>query len=972
MSPALYTVPSGFPFTDALVAGVLHRTKGDALALAEQTILLPTRRACRAVREAFLRAGKGRPLLLPRLLAVGDPDESDLILTAADSLELPPVLSGLRRQLLLARLVGAMRWEERTPSPDQAVRLAASLADFLDQTQSDGVSFDALETLVPDDYANHWRLTLDFLKILTNVWPALLEEQGGMDPVARRTALLEAQAALWRKSPARHPVIAAGIDGAIPAVAALLAVVATMPTGMVVLPGLDPDIDPALWEAVGAMHPLFAMKGLLTRLGAAPIDVRLWTTEVSPRPQRGRLLTEALRPAETAEAWKETPNLVDAGALDGFYRIDCPGLREEAGTIALILREAIETEGRTAALITPDRALARRVAAEMKRFGIDVDDSAGFPLLLGMPGAFLRLLVQAVDSRFAPHDFLALLKHPLAALERDPVALRELVREVERKALRGPRPAPGIAGLREVCPDSAADWLDRLEEITRPLSEMMARESVPLGDLVRAHMECAEALATSHALPGPARLWHGEAGEATARFAAELLDAAAVWEEIPPDRYLPLFEALMSGQVVRPVWGRHPRLNIWGLLEGRLQQADVVVLGGLNEGVWPSEPMVDRWMSRPMREKFGLVPLEARIGQAAHDFMQACNAPQVYLTRSERAEGAPTIPSRWLLRLDVVLKAAGMEPLGARKTPYSHWYSLLDRPDAVTPTAPPAPTPPREARPRQLSVTQVETWMRDPYAVYARHILRLKALDPLDADPGAADYGSLMHKVLEAFLLAFPGPLPADATQKLITMGRELFEDRAVPPGVRVFWWPRFEKVAARFIECERARRATLARTFCEVEGQVTLASAWKPFTLTAKADRLDILQDGGLVLIDYKTGSPPTSKEVNAGFSPQLPLEAAIARHGGFPQTEGKTTVTELLYWRLSADGAPKFSSKEKTPQELSAEAEAGLLHLIERFDDEQTPYVSRPHPDYAPRYSDYLHLARVKEWATLGEDDA
>jgi len=971
MTAAIFTIPSGLGFVDALAAGMLAEAKGDPLALAAAEVLLPNRRACRSLREAFLRLSGGRPLLLPRMRAVDAVDEDELALGGDLPFDIPPAISPLERRLLLTRLVMALGGGRGglPPGPDQAALLADELAALLDAVQIERLCFDRLATLVPDDYAAHWQKTLDFLAILTKTWPAILAERGLLDPQERTNRVIAAQTEAWRRQPPGHPVIAAGTTGSRPATADLLAVVAALPRGRVVLPGLDLDLDEAGWAAIDASHPQAGLKHLLDRLGIARDQVRLYATAPDSRRDRTRLLSEALRPAATAEAWRDLPP-ISAAALDGVVRLDAPGPREEAGAIALMLRQALETPGRTAALVTADRTLARRVAAELERWDLILDDSAGTPLALTEPGVFLRLLAAMVGDGFAPHATLAALKHPLAAGGDDAARFRATVRRLELDALRGPRPAAGIAGLKAAAP-ALIPWLDGIDFAAAPFAALMARKSAPLAELVRTHMELAEALAAEARLPGPARLWRGEAGEALAGFVAELVAAAPALGEIPPACYAGLFDALLAGQVVRPAWGRHPRLFLWGPIEARLQHADLVVLGGLNEGTWPPEADSDAWMSRPMRAAFGLPPFERRIGLAAHDFAQAFAAPRVVLTRAIRDGGTPTVPSRWLLRLDTVMRAAGLVfPMIEHGGDWLAWHAQLDTPAARLPAERPAPRPPVEARPRRLSVTEIEKWMRDPYAIYARHVLGLKVLDPIDADPGAGDYGNLVHKALERFLREFRGDLPADAEARLLEIGAEVFAEVAARPGLYAFWWPRFQSVARWFLAREAERRPRLIRSAVEVKGELELAAPAGPFLLHARADRIDLLAEGGLALIDYKTGAAPTKKEVAAGYSPQLPLEAAIARAGGFTDIPA-AEISELLFWRLKggADGGEEHPAGDD-PATLATEALAGLEALIAAFDDQATPYEARPHPAMAPKYSDTLHLARVKEWST-GADE-
>ena len=994
-APRLYSIAPHHDFAEALARGLIAQSGGDPLALAEHLVLLPTRRACRALQEAFLRASGGQALLLPRLMPLGDLDAEELALSGEETglggepaIELPPAMPGLRQLLLLARAI--QHWSRlrgQTPSEDQAVRLAAELGRLLDQVETEGLDFTGLDELVPADYAHHWQETLQFLVILTEQWPRIQAEEACIGPAARRRRLLEMQAEAWRRAPPEHPVIAAGSTGSIPATAALLGVVARLPRGAVVLPGLDRDCDETVWQAIAAdpAHPQHGLARLLERLDVPREAVLEWESETAPGGSaapaaRARLVNLALAPAAATAAWRRTAaRLGDealAAALAGVRRIDCPGPGEEAGTIALLMREALETEGRRAALVTPDRGLARRVAAALGRWGLEIDDSAGTPLAATPPGTFLRLTAEMIAGGLAPLALLAALKHPLAAGGQAPGAFRARVRALETRVLRGPRPAPGFAGLRRAlgAQEGAKPllaWLKGLEARLAPFGRALERAR-DLTQVLDAHIAVAEALAATDGETGAERLWAGEAGEALAEFLAELREALGTGESLALGgpatraRYPALLSALLAGRVVRPRYGRHPRLAIWGPLEARLQHADLVILGGLNEGTWPAEAEPGPWLSRPMRAAFGLPAPERRIGLAAHDFAQAFCAPQVVLTRATRVEGTPSVPSRWLLRLEAVLASLETRPdLGGAADARLGWLEALDRPSEWLTPAPPAPRPPHDARPRDLPVTAVETWMRDPYDLYARRILELKALEPLDADPGAAELGILVHRALEAYVRAHAGGPPEDPEAALLACGRAVFEAEATPPGVRAFWWPRFARIAAWIAERERAGTPAARRRFSEVEGSLELAAPGGKFTLRAKADRIDLTPEGTLAVLDYKTGAPPTAKAIDLGFAPQLPLEAAIAEAGGFPKVP-LAPVTRLEFWRLSgAEPAGEIRPVKGDPAVRAAAALDGLEALVARFDDPETPYLARPRPKWAGRFSDYDHLARVQEWA-------
>ena len=977
----ILTIAPSQPFLDTLAAGLLGEVGDEPQRLADYLILLPTRRACRALGEAFLRVSGGRALILPAIRPLGDVDEDSLAfhLPAGDAaLTLPPAIPEMRRTLLLTRMI--LAWKAGSDiTPDQAVRLAGELARLLDQVQTERLDFANLRGLAPAEYADHWQDVLKFLEIATDHWPAILASQDCIDPADRRNRVLEAQARLWRDDPPADPVIAAGSTGSIPATADLLDTIMGLPGGRIVLPGLNTGMDEATRKAAlrESTHPQHGMLRLLQRLDVALEAVPEWRAGVEPSspPERTALVAEALRPAETTDAWRALGPISET-ALGGVQRVDCANEGEEAGVIALMLRHALEEEGRTAALVTPDRQLARRVTAELSRWGIEIDDSAGRPLAETPPGVFLRLVARTAAEGLAPVILLAALKHPIAAGGMKRRAFVALVREFEKEILRGPRPAPGIEGLSALlaAKPEKAPLFEPLLGIAGgclgPLAAMLEDGAHDFAALIDAHLAAAEALAAAEGEDGPARLWAGEDGEALANAIAELRQAAPVMQEVRGIEYAALFETLMAGAVLRPRYGLHPRLHIWGPLEARLLHADLTILGGLNEGVWPPDPGNDPWMSRPMRAQFGLPAPERRIGLAAHDFAQAFAAPRVAMTRAAKTEGAPAVPSRWLTRLDAVLEGAG-----AKKalTPEKDWralYHALSRPAEPVRIGPPEPRPPVEARPRELSVTRIELWMREPYAIYAGKILDLRPLDALEADPGVADRGSFIHEALDSFVRNHPGDLPSDALERLLGYGREAFGGALGRPAVMAFWWPRFQRVAEWFLEQERERRAgAIAGSHTEVRGEIALQGRADDFVLTAKADRIDRLPGGGYAIIDYKTGLPPSADEVTFGYAPQLPLEAFILAAGGFKGLQ-KGATSELAYWRLSGGEPPgEIRVVEGDPGELAEAARAGLLRLIDAFDDPDTPYMATPRPEWATAWNDYEHLARNREWAAGGD---
>ncbi|MFW6027614.1 MAG: double-strand break repair protein AddB, partial [bacterium] len=722
-SPNVCTVPPGVPFLPSLARDLLARIgSDDPLGLARVTVFLPTRRSVRGLREELRRQAETREqsaLLLPEVHALGDVDEDGLLLSlprgAADADFLSPAIGDVRRQVLLAQLIE--RWSTdrhragdafAVMGPAQAMALAAELARFLDHLHTEDASLNRLADLAPAQHSGHWEMTVAFLSILSHHWPEILRGENAIDPGERRSRLLRALARKWQEAPPEQPVIAAGSTGSIPATSDLLHVIARLPRGEVWLPGLDLDLDEESWAHLDPPHPQFGLKHLLGRLGVGRSEVSVCPRESGEASTaRERLWSTAFRPAATTGAWPELAAAAAAQeALSGLYRIDADDSAQEAGIIACILRRALETPGRTAALVTPDRDLARRVTAELRRWEIDIDDSAGQPLAGTRTGTFLRCLLEAVKTRFAPVALLSLLKHELCRLGLNPEEKDAAVPVLERAALRGLKPAPGLAPLRERLERAqhrghdaagALRLIERLEEATAPLIRLANEGRAPLADLARVHIEAADALAgTEEDKP-----WDGDDGTMARAFLCDLTE-----QEDGPEWSLPDYAGAVSRCLqARAVHARrpgHPRLFIWGPLEARLQYTDVIILGGLNEGTWPAPPAPDPWLNRRMQAELGLPDPDRRVGQAAHDFAQLACAEEVYLTRSARVEGAPQLPSRWLLRLDAVLKAAGTGP-GALQAPeaFDTRFKQLDRRKKRVRIADPRPAPPAAARLKQ-------------------------------------------------------------------------------------------------------------------------------------------------------------------------------------------------------------------------------------------------------------------------------
>jgi len=1045
---SVYTIPPGVAFldtlVDALVEGRLIRDfdpAGEPQALAAVTIYLPTRRAVRAIRESFLRR-LGPAVLLPKIRPVGDIDEDGLAFGMSDpfadpqtltSAAIPPPVDAAERQLFLTQLI--LRWSnimarqraglpaeaQLVPSsPADAVKLATLLCELLDAVATGEADWSALDQIVGADLAHYWEITLEFLRIATEQWPAHLAERGLSDPGERRDRLIRMEAERLARSGSADPVIAAGSTGSIAATSDLLAAIAALPNGAVVLPGLDMDLDDAAWtgirsgfaDPVMAGHPQFGLARLITRLGVERADVRPLASAQPERAARNRLVSEAIRPADSTHVWS-LPEQPDAAArmsaLDGVGLVVAANEREEALAIAVILRRSLLDEDHVAALVTPDRKLARRVAAELERWDIRIDDSAGTPLSGTRLGILARLAAETAIGGGRAEKLLALVKHPLVALGREPADIRRAGRALERAVLRGPRLSPGFAALRAALaanqrlsvekdnsdrlrrrlPEAARgltpeDWAqagdlaERLDTALEPLARLAEQDrEIPLGELFEAHWACLQAICCK-ADGSAGALVDDESSEELLRRFGELSASARHGPEIAAADYPAFFEAILGNVPVRPR-GADPRIHIWGALEARLQHVDTIVLGGLNDGVWPLQTSLDPFLSRGMRETLDLELPERRIGLAAHDFTQAMGQDRVWLTRAERQDGEPRVASRWLQRLVAYAGSeatASMAARGGEMLALARCLDIAER--SGSEGRRPCPAPALALRPRRLPVTAVETLIRDPYAVYARHILKLRPFEPIASQPGPSDRGSLFHDALDRFVAGHSaGPFDAHAEKSLVAIGREIFDQYLEFPEVQALWWPRFCAIAGWFVAHEAGRGGAVAERLTEVTGAI---DATADLQLTVRADRIDRMADGRLAIIDYKTGAPPGVDEV-LSVAPQLLLEALIAEAGGFDGID-KAEVAELAYYHLkgSSEGGkqdlrgfrrPSKAKPEVTLDEAKERTGQRLKALAAYYADPANGYLSRKIPRKQSDWQgDYDHLARVAEWSIEADE--
>lgn len=954
-SPRIYALPLGVDFSRNFVSGLLERLKGQPPeALARAVIYVNTRRSARNIEAILSETGA---CLLPDIRVVTD-------LAKDQTLDLPRAIPPLRRRLIIARLVAAYLEQQPDVAPQSAIfDLADSLGTLLDSFQGEGIAMAALQDIEVGGQSEHWERSKQFLAILDDYWNNHRPENAP-DTEERQRAAAKGYAAIWAVSPPDYPVIIAGSTGSRGATAVFMKAVANLPQGAVVLPGYDYDLPENTWENMAPDHPQYGF-GALKEAIDFPAYPPAWHDTQPSQPVRNQLVSLALRPAPVTDQWlSEGPKLIShlATTCQDITLIEASSQRAEAEAIAIRLRKAAH-EGQKAALVTPDRVLARRVSSVLHRWDITPDDSAGRPLPLTPPGVFLRRVITLAGVPLTPQGLLALLKHPLCGGDGQARTKHlQMTRSLEMETLRGGAPFVNWAALQHWGGRQGAEhvnWITNLRDTLQPLAK--AGAVMPLMDWLLLHQSVAQNLSTGF---GTAQLWEKDAGQAALSTFVTLEDEAAYGGDILAVQYRALFQSELNRREVREeAFLPHPNIAILGTLEARVQSADLVILGGLNEGIWPSSPPPDPWLSRDMRRQIGLQLPERQTGLSAHDFQQAIAANEVVLSRAIRDGEAPTVASRWLIRLLNLLdgledegKAALVDMRGRGKELLA--YSVaLNRPEAtVKPASRPAPSPPITTRPDRLSVTRIETLIRDPYAIYADKVLKLRALDPPGKEADARERGNALHNVMEAFLKETLDGLPDNAEEIFLAIATRVLEAEVPWPSTQRFWLARLKKITPWFIAGEHVRRTRAQPLAQERKGERTMTSG---FTLSAKADRIDMLASGSFAIYDYKSGGIPTKKQIE-NFAVQLPLEGAIAQAGGFDDL-AKAKIAHLELIGLGSGGKEYSLGLDDA---AIAGVWANLITLIAAYSQETLGYTARSRPEHITYASDYDHLSRFGEW--------
>lgn len=963
--PRFFACPPGADFPRALVGGLLRRHVGAPPEnLARVEIFVNTRRMQRRIFDLF---DEGPALLLPKIRLI-----TDLAHDPADH-DIPTAVSPLRRRLELSQLIAGLLDQEPDLAPRSAIfDLSDSLALLLAEMHDEDVSPQDIARLDVTDSSGHWQRSQKFLGIVSPFFGDAGQQIP--DETARQRRVIERRLEKWADEPPQHPIIVAGSTGSRGTTAMFMQAVARLPQGAIILPGFDFDLPTPVWGQLrnpltSEDHPQFRFSRLLETAGIGRSDVACWDETIAPAaPRRNKLMSLALRPAPVTDQWmQEGPSFVGVDeATKNMSLIEAPSQRAEAVAIALALRQAAD-QGKTAALVTPDRLLTRRVKAALERWHIEPDISAGDPLDHLAPGRLMRHVSELFGAPLTAEGLLTLLKHPLVNTGGDERGQHlRWTHELERQIRRYGPPFPTRQGLQDWAEkgqetSARLDWANWFLGLVCDLPDIGTRS---LGEHLDHHITVVELLAAGPGGKASPDLWDKQSGQETKRLIEQLQTEAIHGGALGPLDYIALFRAVLKQAEARDPLRPHPNIMIWGTLEARVQGADLVILGGLNEGTWPELPSPDPWLNREMRHEAGLLVPERRVGLSAHDFQQAIAAPTVILTRAVRDAETQTVPSRWLNRLTNLLGGMSddgrmaLDDIRDRGKVWLNRAVALETPVAVPPQPRPCPIPPVAARPKTLSVTAITRLIRDPYAIYAQYVLGLNRLDPIGKTPDAALRGTVIHKVLEQFIKQADMTAGLEVAHKLLmSIAADVMQADVPWPSARVLWQARLGQVANTFLQDETARRQIAQPVAWECRADHLFSEIG--FTLRGTADRIDQTPDGGLIIYDYKTGSPPSKKQLQF-FDKQLPLESILAQEGAFEKLD-PAPVCGVTYIGLGS--TPKIVAIPLGPEDIQ-KYRTEFISLISRFQQPDQGYLSRRAMVEVRYDGNYDHLARFGEW--------
>lgn len=955
----LFTTPLEKSMLEIIIHQLLRQYADCPNALAEVLLLLPNRRSCLECKRLWQQHSEAKTLLLPRMMPIGDMDDESMV--ALIGIENPalfeamasigPAMPPIKRLMALTQQLHRHqdqlefgRFSEAF-NREQMARLAGDILTFMDEMVQYEVPDEAIVRLAPDYFAQHWQRSLAALKFALRWWPDYAASQGQISRAARTNALLSLLARSWEDAPPHYPVIAAGSTGSQRATARLLSLIMRMPNGQVILPGVDIYADESVWDAIAPTHPQSQLKELLRHCQVSRCEVQLLDDEAVKGSgfERARMLLDSALPATLTHQWASVQ--LDEKAWQGFSVTSCAHEWEEAQLIAVLLRETLETPHKTAALVTHDAALARRVSSLLKRYNVTIDNAMAHTMLDEPFVQFMLLVIHAAANRTSAVPLLALAKHPFCQITTDAVMQEHSIEIIERALFRGIRRHQDVLDAlfqsgRTLDSESSMVAL-ALHDALKPLCEAFRHDECSAASLMALHVKAVQLLCDRH-----------QHADQLAQL-QELLDGFASVGRIEPAFYPALLVHCLGLVRYIPTQESHPRLRILSPMEARLMVVDRLILGGLNEGSWPHAPAESEWLNTPLRQSIGLPNVLAHIGQEAHDWVLLASNQEVFITRAMRVGGADALPSRWLERMRAMLGK-----LPDRAGDYLSWITQHQRTESTVVMAPPAPCPPLSARPRKWSVSALDLLLKDPYGYYASAILDLKPLDEIDEEADAAELGSLVHDVMERFVDAVNHDESLLREDALLAMMQRVLSETGDRPQVALVWSPRLRQIANWVVENERKRRQLTTHIAVEKTAQATFGND-VTVTIEARMDRLEYDDSQKVAVVDYKTGQTPTQTQITLGYGAQLPVTALILQANG----EAKQ-IESLEYWKLgSGHKEPEIQVVKELDAALALYAE-GIATLITQYFSALRPYYAIPNPKQAPKYNRYARLARIAQW--------
>ncbi len=909
-------------------------------------------------------------------------------------------------ELLLKGIKADLQGFNVARTASDAIQMADALGELIDTLVIHDKNWQDLDKLLPLDLADeYWKISKDFLTIASKAWPEFRQAYGLVDAAERQHRTVLALAKKLIQERPSTPIVIAGSTGSMPATAQLISAISQLPNGAVVFSGLDHSLDAESWQCLidnrGKLleptHPQTQFSKLFFNIGISRKDIINVGQINQSFSSRNLILNEAMLPSQTTERWQTKSTRLGSDVIhNGLLNIsivEADHEREEALVIAAALRIALEIPNKTAAVITPDRSIAERVISELRRWNILAADTGGRALARTGAGSLAILVAHAVSNNFSPHSLLALLNHPNLTLGINPKILAKGRNAIDLGLLRLPLIKCDLDVLLEHAEIARTGFQDsiksmrshsRLTLIDWESAETVLRNLKYIFDpflnvrianllqMIQHHENILKKITIDEENEIDFEYLDGS-NEIMSLFVSIKSNINNI--DLLTSDYLTFFRKLIDPIAVAITADSHPRIKIYGLLEARLIKADLAILAGLDETVWPPQGKMDPFLTREWCSELDLPVPEHHIGQTAHDFVSLMDSEEVVITRSLKRDGSPTVASRFLQRIKTVTGEAYDTEAISRGNKLISLARILDVPKNFAPTRPPAPVPKPSSLPRRLSVTEIETLRRDPYSIYAKHVLKLDYLELVARRIGPSERGVLIHEIFARFIEMFPLEQPIDAYEQLMAIAGQVFQPVKNLSEFEIFWFPSFMGSAKWFLLWDKSRRANIVKPIAvERHGVLKLMlTGGGEFTLTGQADRIEFHKGDAFSIVDFKTGKVPSLKQVRSGFSPQLTLEAAMLKRGAFPGLSG-ALVEQLLYAKLGGKivGEERlvYSSKDELDADKLSELHFGeFLTLIDEHWNCGRPFSSRPYPEFLKDYARYDHLARVREWALSGD---